>query len=89
MRRAFSSGRGLDHAIRSWAAEDVEIANAVAEVDTRRVGYIARLLVDGGCPAERAEDRATFLYWAYLGQPAAATLLPPAIDDISALFEGR
>jgi AcrR family transcriptional regulator len=37
MRRAFVTKRGLERAIRSWAAEDKNVAAIVAAVDTRRV----------------------------------------------------
>ena len=44
MRRAFATKRSLDRAIRSWAAEDREVAAIVSSVDARRVAYIARML---------------------------------------------
>src|SRR5215475_9054270 len=40
MRRAFIVKRSLDRAIRSWAAEDEEVATIVASVDARRVAYM-------------------------------------------------
>jgi AcrR family transcriptional regulator len=92
LRRAFSDTRNLDRAIRSWAAEDEDVAAIVASVDTRRVARIAKLLVEAGVEGERAAHRAGFLYWAYLGQavvmdPRHASMPPLALDEISALFE--
>lgn len=92
MRRGFTGKRGLDRAIRSWAAEDSDVARIVAAVDAKRVAYIAKLLVAAGVESRRALHRASFLYWAYLGQPIVmdsrhASITALAMDDISELFE--
>jgi AcrR family transcriptional regulator len=92
MKRAFAAKRNLDRAIRSWAAENADVAKIVASVDTRRVVYIAKLLVAAGVKSEQALHRAAFLYWAYLGQPIVmdprhSSMAESAIDDIGALFE--
>ena len=91
MQRAYADKPRLDRAIRSWAAEDEEVAAVVASVDARRVAYISKLLVAAGVEGQRALSRAAFLYWAYLGQavvvnPRHSTLGAPALDDISDLF---
>jgi AcrR family transcriptional regulator len=92
MRRAFVGKRSLERAIRSWAAEDKDVAATVAAVDTRRVSYIAKMLVAAGVGSGRALPRAAFMYWAYLGQPIVmnprhASIPVAALDDISDLFE--
>jgi AcrR family transcriptional regulator len=92
MRRAFRATRNLDRAIRSWAAEDEDVARVVASVDGRRVARIAKLLVEAGVESERALHRAAFLYWAFLGQavvmePRHSSISADALDDISDLFE--
>jgi AcrR family transcriptional regulator len=92
MKRAFSAKRDLDRAIRSWAAEDEDVAKIVASVDARRVAYIATMLVAAGVESQRALRRAAFLYWAYLGQaivmdPRHSSIAASAIDDIGDLFE--
>src|SRR5882724_1791190 len=92
MKRAFNVKRSLDRAIRSWAAEDEDVAKIVATVDDRRVAYIAKMLVAAGVESRRALPRAAFMYWAYLGQtmvmdPRHSSIPPLAIDDISDLFE--
>jgi len=92
LRRGLEGRLSLDRAIRSWAAEDADVARVVASVDDGRVTYIARLLVAAGVDGRRAQDRAAFLYWAYLGRaivmdPRHATIDPTAMDDISDLFE--
>ena len=92
MRRAFSGTRKLDRAVRSWAAEDADVAAVVASVDGRRVARIAKLLAEAGVDGEQAGHRAAFLYWAYLGQPVVmdashASMPAEALDDISDLFE--
>jgi len=92
IRRAFVTKRGLERAVRSWAAEDRDVAATVAAVDTRRVSYIAEMLVAAGVERRRALPRATFIYWAYLGQPIVmdphhASISAPSLDEISDLFE--
>jgi AcrR family transcriptional regulator len=92
MKRAFIGKRGLDRAVRSWAAEDGDVAKIVASVDAKRVDYIAKLLVGAGVESQRAFHRAAFLYWAYLGQavvmdPRHASIAASAMDDIGDLFE--
>ena len=92
MRRAFGATRKLDRAIRSWAAEDEDVARIVASVDGRRVDRIAKLLAEAGVEGDRALHRAAFLYWAYLGQPVVmdarhSSISALALDDISGLFE--
>jgi AcrR family transcriptional regulator len=93
MQSAFTSGRRLDRAVRSWAAEDRAVAAVVASVDAKRVSRIAALLIEAGVAQDHAPHRAAFLYWAYLGQVAVmdrryATLPATALDRITALFEG-
>jgi AcrR family transcriptional regulator len=92
MRRVFAANRSLDRAIRSWAAEDAEVAAAVAAVDAKRTAYIVELLVAAGVEAGKAARRGAFIYWALLGQtfvmdPVQAALADDGMDDISDLFE--
>jgi AcrR family transcriptional regulator len=91
LHRAFDTRPSLDRAVRAWAAEDRDVAAAVAGVDARRIAYIAGMLADAGVDPARAAARATFLYWAWLGQgvimdPRHAALDPAALDAIGALF---
>jgi AcrR family transcriptional regulator len=86
-RRAFQVKRPLDQAIRVWAREDREVAAAVAATDTRRVAYIVRILMAAGVPEGRAQARATFAYWAYLGHSAVVharhgQIAAPVLDEI-------
>jgi hypothetical protein len=75
MRRAFVTKRGLDRTIRSWAAEDKNVATIVAPADAGRIVYIAILLVATGVESRRAISRA---------------LIPvSALDDLSVPFEKR
>lgn len=92
LKRAFTGKRGLDRAIRMWAAEDKEVATVVAAVDASRVAYMAKLLVAAGVAGDRAHPRAAFIYWAYLGQATVmdarhASIAATEMDDISDLFE--
>jgi AcrR family transcriptional regulator len=90
--RGFVGGSGLDRAIRSWAAQDKEVAPLVASADAERIAYIAKMLAAVGVEARRARDRAVFLYWAYLGRAAVmdtghGSIATSAMDDIAELFE--
>jgi AcrR family transcriptional regulator len=92
MQRAFAGKRNLDRAMRSWAAEDEDVAKVVASADARRIAYIAKMLVAAGVESRRALGRAAFLYWAYLGQVIVmdrrhSSITELAMDDISDLFE--
>jgi AcrR family transcriptional regulator len=92
MKRAFTAKRNLDRAIRSWAAEDEDVAAVIASVDARRIAYIAKMLVAAGVERQRALSRAAFMYWAYLGQVMVmdarhSSITASAMDDIGALFE--
>ena len=93
LQRGFGGGRrSLDRAIRSWAAEDEDVAAVVAAVDARRVDYIAGLLAAAGVEHRKAFARAAFLYWAYLGQAVVmdrrhAAIDAAALEDIADLFE--
>ncbi len=92
LRRGFDGRPRLDRAMRSWAAEDRAVAVIVAAVDARRVAYIADLLAAAGVESRKALPRATFLYWAYLGQamvmdPRHSSIDASTLDDISGLFE--
>ena len=62
MRRAFVESPRLDRAIRSWGAENEDVATIVAGVDARRVAYIAQLLEAAGVVDRTARQRAAFLY---------------------------
>ena len=93
IKRAFFGKRGLDRAIRMWAADEPEVAAMVAAVDARRVAYMAELLIAAGVDVRQAHPRAAFIYWAYLGQtivmdPASAAIDEAAMEVIADLFEG-
>lgn len=91
-RAATSREWSAERAIRSWAMADEAVAAMVASVDASRVAYIAQLLVAADVEARQALSRATFLYWAYLGQalvldPRHASIAAPGLADIGDLFE--
>ena len=93
VKRAFFGKRGLDRAIRMWAADEEDVAAMVAAVDASRVAYMAQLLIATGVDASQAHPRAAFIYWAYLGQaivmdPASAAIDEAAMEGIADLFEG-
>ena len=91
MKLAFNEDRSLDRAIRAMASTDADVAKMVASVDARRVGYMAKWLIEAGVESQRALPRAEFLYWAYIGQSAVMdprhdSMTERDIDDLSALF---
>ena len=51
--------------------EDKDVAATVAAVDTRRVSYIAKMLIAAGVESRRALPRAAFMYWAYQASPSS------------------
>lgn len=67
---AFSSELDTDRAIRAWANENTIVAKMVAEVDAQRLQYLESLFTDCGFEDDDIRTRATFLYWAFLGQIA-------------------
>src|SRR5262249_36879250 len=92
LKRALVEKPPLDGAVRSWAAEDEDVATIVASVDARRVAYIAKLLIAAGVESRGALPRAAFMYGVYLGRAfvmdARHDSIPAsALDDISGLFE--
>lgn len=91
MKLAFNEDRSLDRACRAWAATDPEAAKVVANVDARRIAYIAKLLRESGVGAEKTMPRAEFIYWAYVGQSsvmhiAHTSITEADLDDLSGLF---
>ncbi len=77
---AFTSDPAQERAVRAWSLHDTNAAQAVALVDDERVQYIEKLLVESGVNKTSASARATFLYWAYLGQLVAANRTIDTID---------
>ena len=73
--RAFAGGSGIERAVRAWATADGRARAAVEAVDAERIGYLRKLLVDGGVPAGVAETRARIMNWTYLGFALSSTKL--------------
>jgi AcrR family transcriptional regulator len=68
MQRAFNSRRDLERAVRAWSIKSPDAARVVATVDIERVDYLSKLLAADGVSNAHLMRKATFLYWAYLGQ---------------------
>ncbi len=90
LERAFSRRPALDISVRSWAETDESVRAVVAAIDGQRIDYVARLMEASGVVSQTARNRATFVYWAYLGQAQAVgnslSLGPDALDDMSRLL---
>ena len=56
------TGGSMELAMRSWARYDDNAAQAVAEVDTLRVDYVRKLLIEMGIDEKEAEARAFIIY---------------------------
>lgn len=57
-------GAAAEPAIRAWARSDHTVANAVTEIDTKRLSYLRDLLADLGLTNP---DFARIIYGAYIG----------------------
>lgn len=82
---------GIETSIRSWAAVDETVAEAVARVDERRLGFVAGLLRAAGMPKGLAERRARLMYRVLIGEFIWRTAGGPAstrteLDEMSALL---
>ncbi len=58
----------IEWAIRQWAVSSEEVAQAVASVDSRRIGYVRSLLEESGISPCVAEGRAHLMYRALVGE---------------------
>jgi AcrR family transcriptional regulator len=88
--RAFAAGSRVESAVRAWATADPQARLAVEAVDTERVRYLRKLLVDTGVPAAVAGTRARIMNWVYLGFAISsnrldADSLKRVIKDLSQL----
>jgi AcrR family transcriptional regulator len=78
LRRAFSTGSGIERAVRAWATADPGARAAVEAVDVERIRYLRKLLVDAGIPATIAATRARIMNWTYLGFSISSNRLDEA-----------
>jgi AcrR family transcriptional regulator len=76
--RAFRADTSVERAMRSWATTDPRARTMVDAVDSRRLSYLERLLVEAGVASAMAPVRARLLYWAYLGFILSSTRLAPS-----------
>ena len=76
--RVLSVPQRLERAIRLWAGASRKVAEAVAEVDRLRVGFVSEHLQRLGLSKQVALDRAVFLGWAYVGHALSGADVPDA-----------
>jgi len=69
----------LEMALRSWASSDEQARSVIAQIDRRRIQYIAALLLEHGLPPEQAEGRSRVAYAAWLGEYTQPVL--PSLDE--------
>ena len=76
-------GAALEPAIRAWAQSDVEVADAIEEIDAKRMAYLAATLKQLGLTNP---EFARILYGAYIGMGTlSATDGPDNTDALSTL----
>jgi AcrR family transcriptional regulator len=63
----------LETAIRAWARTERTVAKALAEIDGKRLDYVARLLVACGAKPDQSKTGAKLLYLAVIGSYFAGT----------------
>ncbi|MCR9121889.1 MAG: TetR/AcrR family transcriptional regulator [Phyllobacteriaceae bacterium] len=68
--RCFADDGALERAFRLWAGSDAAVAEAVGDIDRRRIGFLVDLLKDAGVPPDEADARARIVYRAWLGDYA-------------------
>ena len=91
MHRAFAGSSGVESAVRAWATADAQARKAVEAVDTERIRYLQKLLVDAGIAPDVAAMRARVMNWTYLGFAISASKLEgdsvkQLIRELSNLF---
>lgn len=57
----------LSRAIRSWSNTDQRVSTVQAQVDQKRIAYLAKLLRDIGWPKADALALGEWTYWAWIG----------------------
>ena len=62
-----ASAARLETAMRSWARTEKKVAQALSEIDRKRLDYVAVLLVESGVDSDMSETRAKLLYLALIG----------------------
>ena len=88
--QALAQPSKLETAIRAWATADRRVRAAVDSVDSERLRYLEKLLVEAGIDPAGARSRAQFLNWAYLGRSLSAQRIDAAdlqaiVADVSRL----
>jgi len=65
--RCFSDDGALERAFRLWAGSDAAVAAAVAEIDSRRIGFLVGVLCSSGIATTEANAKARIIYRAWQG----------------------
>lgn len=65
---ALRSDDELERAIRAWSTEETTAADAVQQVDARRLDFIRAQFLAAALSPRAANARAQFIYWTYLGR---------------------
>lgn len=68
---------GLEVGLRNWAATDARVSAVIEQVDARRIAHLASIMERAPMPAAVAQERARFLYCAFIGEVAFGRPIPP------------
>ncbi|WP_242043553.1 TetR/AcrR family transcriptional regulator [Leptolyngbya sp. FACHB-671] len=68
----------VEHAIRSWAANDSKVALLLEQVDQRRLSYTKTLFLELGFTPFEAMVRARMVYYALIGEFTVGTRTNPS-----------
>lgn len=90
MRTAMLGDTRLERALRAWATQNAQAADAVRSVDKARIAYLAKTLASAGFSGRHASVRAAYIYWAYLGKimmgPDAGNMTGAELDKIAEML---
>jgi len=84
MEMSMGSERRLETAFRAWAAVNPRMAKALAQVDSRRLERMTRLIESMGTPPPLASSRAAIAYWTYLGHATGPRARASQIEAVVA-----
>ncbi|QBD79745.1 TetR/AcrR family transcriptional regulator [Ktedonosporobacter rubrisoli] len=65
--QSFARNQSLEASVHQWARHDPAVRREVAQVEERRIHYIAYLLEESGYPVAKAQEMARVFYLLYLG----------------------
>jgi AcrR family transcriptional regulator len=88
MTRSMQSQRRVEMAMRAWATTRPALAQALTQIDERRISYMRELVGLCGVAAQNTLPVAQIVYWTYLGHAIAGPRPASEIEAVvAALLE--